>query len=274
MIRLKRPRKLRKLGATSLLLSGALCCACVGTTGANVVDFDAAAAGPVDAHAGSALEFVTGSGWQISLTTARLHVGAMYLEDSLPASGSQPTSCILPGIYVAQVTDGLDVDLLSSTPQKFPTRGHGTTLFALAGQVWLTQGAVDDLEQPPDEPILTLAGTATLGADVRPFSAKLTISASNRQPNSGTSQYADPICKQRVVSPIPTSVQVAEQGGLLLRIDPRLLFVNVDFTALSSADGLTYEFSDDSSDQPSTNLYQNLRSAGGVYSFSWANDLE
>src|SRR5450432_2886562 len=272
MTRTDLPRGLRGLAAVSLL-SGALCCGCVGTTGAEIVDFDAAAAGPADAHAGSALEFETGLGWQVSLTTARLHVGAVYLDDTKPASGAQPTSCILPGTYVAQVTDGLDVDLLSSAPQKFPTRGHGTTLLALSAQVWLTQGPVDDLVQPANTPILTLVGTATRAADVRPFSAALTISASNRLPNDGTSEFANPICKQRVVSPIPTSVQVEDQGGLLLRVDPRLLFVNVDFAALTAPDGANFAFSDDSSDQPSVNLYENLRSAGGLYGFSWAADL-
>jgi hypothetical protein len=256
-------------------LGGLLCSACVGTTGGEVVDFQAAAAGPTDAQAGAPLDFQNSRGWLVDLTTARLHVGAMYLDQNEPASGSQPTNCILPGTYVAQVTQGLDVDLLSSSAQLFPVLGHGTTLFARAGQVWLTQGPVDDAEQPANEPILTLVGTATRGSDVRPFSAELTISTSNRLPNSGTSPFVTPICKERVVSPITTSVQVEEQGGLLLRIDPRLLFVNVDFSALSlSSDGSGYAFQDDSSDQPSANLFQNLIAAGPLYSFSWANTLK
>ena len=114
-----------------------------------MVDFDAAAAGPADAQTRSALEFDNSTGWHVSLTTARLHVGAVYLEETLPVSGSGATNCYLPGTYVAQITDGLDVDLLSSTPQNFPTRGHGTTLFALAAQVWLTDGLVDTATQPP-----------------------------------------------------------------------------------------------------------------------------
>jgi hypothetical protein len=257
------------------LLCGAWCCACVGTTGGDVVDFEAAAAGPIDAHAGAALDFSTSLGWQVHLTTARLHVGAMYLVENQSVSGGQSTSCILPGTYVAQVTEGLDVDLLSSTPQSFPVLGHGTTLLALAGQVWLTQGPVDSAEQPANAPILTLNGSATRATDVRPFSAKVTISASNRLPDASASPFASPICKQRVVSPILTSVQVEEHGGLLLRVDPRLLFVNVDFGALTLAiGGQTYEFSDDSSDQPSANLYQNLHAAGGLYTFSWANDFD
>jgi hypothetical protein len=266
-------RRATALAALSGLFFG-LCSACVGTTGGNVVDFQAAAAGPVGAQAGTPLEFQTSLGWSVSLTTARMHVGAVYLDESPSISGAQPTSCILPGIYVAQVTQGLDVDLLSSSPQRFPELGHGTTLLALAGQVWLTQGPIDAPEQPPNEPILTLAGSATRGDDARPFTAAITISTSNRLPNSSTSEFATPICKKRVVSPIPTSLQVEEQGALLLRIDPSQLFINVDFSALAAAsDGNGYTFADDSSDQPSANLFQNLLAAGKLYRFSWANDL-
>ncbi|HEY4103475.1 MAG TPA: hypothetical protein VGM44_06270 [Polyangiaceae bacterium] len=254
-----------------------LCTSCVGTTGGNVVDFSAAASGPADAEAGTALDFSNSNGWQIHLTNAKLHVGAIYLAQTRPTSGAQSTDCILPGTYVAQVTDGLDIDLLSSKPQPFPTRGHGTTEFALSGQVWLTQGPVDDPEQPPNSPILTLEGSATRASDVRPFTAALTISTSNRLQNASASEFASPICKQRIVSPIFTSVQIEEHGGLLLRVDPRLLFVNVDFGALGlGPDGTNYVFADDSgdsSDQPSINLYQDLRAAGGLYKFSWDESL-
>lgn len=261
------------LANATLLALLALCHGCVGTTGGQVIDFNAAASGPSDAQQGE-LDFKNSTGWQVQLTSATLHVGALYLVEALPTSGAQATSCVIPSTYVAEVTQGLDVDLLSNVAQPFPIRGHGTTLLALAGQVWLTQGLIDAPEQPPNEPILTLAGTASREGVVRPFSAQLTISASNRTPTASDSEFASPICKQRVVSPIETSVQVQAQGGLLLRIDPRLLFVNVDFGALSlDSAQQTYAFKDDSSDQPSANLYQNLRSAGGLYSFSWAPNL-
>lgn len=260
------------------LLAAVACAAlgqgCVGTTGGQVVDFDAAAAGPRGAN--GELDFTTGNGWRVALTSATLHIGAVYLVEAVPTSGAQPTDCILPSTYVAQVTEGADIDLLSDTPQPFPTRGHGTTLLALAGQVWLTQGPVDSQQQPSGAPILVLAGTASRAADVRPFTASLTISASNRTPNASDSPFANPICKQRVVSPILTSVQVEDHGGLLLRVDPRFFFSNVDFSALSlGADGNTYVFQDDSSDQPSANLYANLRAAAGsTYAFSWVSDLQ
>jgi len=242
-----------------------LSASCVGTTGGDVFDFPAAAAGPPDAVAGAPFELTNDRGWRVVLTRATLHVGAVYLDESQPVSGAQNTSCVLPGTYVAQVTGGIDVDLLSPDPQPFTTPGHGTTLPALVGQVWLTGGRVDQADDRT--PILTLAGAADRAGDVRPFTATITIGA-NRRAGGSALAGANPICKQRIVSPIPAGVTLGEGGSLLLRADPRGLFVNVDFAALApSSSG--YAFSDDSSDQPSANLYQNLRAAGGVYTFSW-----
>jgi hypothetical protein len=85
------------------------------------------------------------------------------------------------------------------------------------------------------------------------------------------------------VTPIPTpDVTIQREGGLLLRVDPRLLFVNVDFAALGKFSS-GYGFSDDPSQadptsplyysQPSANLYQNIHSAGSLYRFSWDSGL-
>lgn len=253
---------------------------CIGTTGGDVVDFPVAAAGPVDATAGQPFELDTDRGWHVVLTKANLHIGAVYLGSSQPVSGAQNASCILPGTYVAQVTTGRDVDLLSPVPQRFPSLGHGTTLNALVGQVWLTGGPIDQTADAT--PILVIEGTAARAGDVRPFSGQVTISA-NRQQQGGANAGANTICKQRIVTPIATpGVTIQHDGGLLLRIDPRLLFVNVDFGALvrfSSGFG----FSDDPSQidpasplyysQPSANLYQNLHAAGGLYKFAWRPEL-
>lgn len=261
-------------------LCGALACAaqgCVGTTGGDSVTFDAAASGPPDAVSGQPLVFAGARGWQVTLDTARLHVGAVYLADSLPVSGAQATSCTLPGNYVAQVTQGLDVDLLSSEPQRFPVRGQGLTLEALAGQVWLTGGDVNQVSDPPvPTVVLALSGSAQLAGtpgENRPFTAQLTI-ASNRLSAGTGPAGADPICKERIVSPIPTSIEITSQGALWLHVDPRNLFTNVDFGALSPNDaGDGFSFKDDSSDQPSANLYNNLRQGGSLYSFSWVQAL-
>ncbi len=256
--------------------------ACVGTTGDDAVVFQAAASGPEGIIAGQPLLFPGSRGWQISLETARLHIGALYLSDSVPVSGAQATTCTLPGNYVAQVTQGRDIDLLSSQPQLFPVLGAGVTLEALAGQVWLTGGDVNDPRDPPQPTIiLQLAGRATLAGAVRPFQAQLTI-ASNRISSDAGPAGAATICKERIVSPIPASLRVQTQGALWLRVDPRYLFTNVDFGALSpDAAGDGFSFKDDSSDQPSANLYNNLKQGGGgggggggsLYSFSWVQSL-
>ena len=262
--------------------------ACVGTTGGQVIDFDAAAAGPKDTNGELTfeIELTNGTRWNVDLTKAALHVGALYLDDSLPVSGAQNTACILPGTYVAEVTTGLDVNLLSSTPQLFTSRGHGTTLGVQAAQVWLTHGDVDTIADPDPYPILEVEGTASLGSDVRPFVGQITIS-NNRANTTGNFPGAYPICKQRIVSPIPTTVGVQSQGGLLLTIDPRQLFNNVNFGQLAKVSD-SYAFSDDPSDgnpssptfysQPSANLYSNLMSAGttngpNLYSFEWDASL-
>jgi hypothetical protein len=259
-----------------LAIFGLLSVGCVGTTGGDIVDFQAAASGPAGAVAGQPLSFDTSRGWHVELTTARMHVGAMYLSDYSPPSGSQITSCILPGSYVAQVIEGRDIDLLSGKSQLFPVLGHGTALQALSAQVWLTGGDVNNPDDPPQPTVvLDLEGSADNGSMTRKFEAQLTI-ANNRISAAGAVAGADPICSERIVSPIPTSVQIESSGALLLRIDPRLLFTNVDFGALTQQNGnSSYTFSDDrdATDQPSVNLYDNLKQAGPLYAFSWVPSL-
>ena len=248
--------------------------ACIQTTGGQLLDFPVAAAGASDLTAGQPLQFTGDGGWSVTLTKATLHVGAVYLDSSAPVSGAQDTPCILPGTYLAQMTTGMDVDLLSPSPQRFPVTGHGTTGDGLVGQLWLT-GARGDIDTPDDPTkILLVEGTATLGSEVRPFVGEITI-GTNRQQSGSTSAGASPICKQRVVS-VLTAVRVATQGGLLVRIDARKLFSNVDWSTLAKFSD-TYGFVDrPNADQPSTNLYANLHAGtgtGSAYTFTWASDL-
>jgi len=62
-----------------------------------------------------------------------------------------------------------------------------------------------------------------------------------------------------------------------VRIDPRALFTNVDFSGLQAGADGTYVFSDEPSspgyNQPSRNLFQNLESAGTLYRFTWSDGL-
>ncbi|MGH7297541.1 MAG: hypothetical protein ACRELB_21570, partial [Polyangiaceae bacterium] len=251
-----------------LLLAVCAAAGCVGTTGGQIVTFSASVAGAEDATTGQPYAFTSDLGWNVVLTKATLHVGAVYLDQSEPVSGSQGTNCILPGTYVAEVVSGVDVDLLSPDPQPFPAAGQGTTIPpALVGQVWLTQG---DVNQPDNDPVLVIAGTAEKAGTSIPFEGKVTIGTARQV--SGASAGGDPICKEHIVSPIPTTVSVGASGSLLLRVNPKLLFVNVDFSQLAQFSD-TYGFSDDPTStqytQPSRNLYLNLHSAGALYTFSW-----
>src|SRR5215472_10330226 len=253
---------------------------CVGTTGGAIVDFPAAASGPPDAVAGQAMVFPSDFGWTVTLTKAVLHIGALYLDQSSPVSGSQNTNCILPGTYVAEVTTSLDVDLLSPAPQPFPpptlapAAGHGTTLPALIGEVWLVGADINTVEDKT--PILQVAGTADGSGASIPFEGTITI-GSNRQAAASSTGLATPVCKQRIVAPVPAPLTVQSTGGLVVRINPRRLFVNVDFGRLAKV-GSTYAFSDDPTSsgytQPSVNLYSNLRAATpALYDFEWSSSL-
>lgn len=244
--------------------------ACVGTTGSDLVTFEAAAAGPEDAVAGQPFVFTSGRGYEVTLTRAKLHVGAVYLNRARPVSGAQATSCVLPGIYVAEVTEGLDVDTLSPAPQPFPMKGEGTADHAIVGEVWLTNGDVNALED--QGVILDVAGTATRGGDTFPFEGKLTIGANRVPPVADPSlPSAHPICKERIVSPIDVSLTPKNGGSLLLRIDPRGWFTDVDFAKLASDSNAPplYAFDDETVPGPDASLYRGLQARTGVYQFSW-----
>jgi hypothetical protein len=252
------------------LFAGAALClvaSCLGRTEYNLVTFYAAGAGPGDAVAGQPYPFTSDLGWHVVLTKAKLHVGAIYLDQSVPSSGAGPAPCTLPGTYVGEVRQGGDIDMLDPAPQGFPTYGEGSTIEARVGQVWLTGGDVNANQDPTV--VLSVAGTADKGGMTFPFTGDLTISQ-NRTVSSGSSATpgADPICVQRIVTPILADVTLSQSGTLVLRLDPKELFLNVDFSALPMFSN-GYGFTDDSSNQPSVNLYQNLRSAGGAYRFEW-----
>ena len=132
---------------------------CTGTTGYELVSFYAAAVGPADEVAGKPYQFTNDHGFAVALNTAVIHVGALYLNESVPTSGQQQEPCVLPGTYVGEVRGGSDFDMLSSIPQLFPVAGDGSTIPASTGEVWLTHGDVFASADPL--PVLTLDGIAT-----------------------------------------------------------------------------------------------------------------
>jgi hypothetical protein len=254
--------------------SSLVLCACLGTTGNTIVHFRAAAAGPADAVAAAPLEFTTDIGWHVVLSKAVLHVGAMYLTEAIGSSAHSASPCIAPSTYVAEVTTdagataGIDVDILSPTLRYFPNLGEGTNLEAKAGQVWLTGGDVNQKDDPTT--ILHIEGTADKGGRSVAFIGDLTI-GENRitPPTDATKPGSPPTCSWRIVSPIAVDLVPEDGGTLLLRVDPRNLFIGIDFSTLQeiSQSPPQYAFANNgSNDRP---LYQQLHSAGSVYQFSW-----
>lgn len=246
----------------TLVLAG-----CSGTTGSNLVTFSALAGGPIDAvDAASALEFDTGSGYHLTLSQASLHLGAVYLNMSVPSSGGPEEPCILPGIYVGQAFAGLDLDLLSPDLIPFSMPGEGTANPAVVAEVWLTGGDINAASDPT--PILQTAGTASKNGQQWPFTATITIGSNHAIPATNPAMPgANPICRQRIVSPIRVDFALADGGTLDLRIDPRGMFNGVDFASLAPSTG-TYVIPDEPSGVGGQ-LYKGLVASSGVYQFSF-----
>jgi hypothetical protein len=246
----------------------AVLAACVGTTGGDLLSFQAYGAGPEDIE--TQPTFTNGQGWTVTLTKAKLHVGALYLNRSVPVSGGQERQCFLPGTYVAQVLQGVDLDVLSSRPQRFPGEGDGIEDRAVTGEVWLTGARIDSLDDHTT--IADVAGAAVKDGVTRRFEATVTIGKNRVVPSNDPARPgSSPLCAERIVTPIPVDVTPRKGGALLVRVDPRRWFANVDFGELEtvSKESDLVRFSDESTGQAATNLYRGLRASTGVYTFRW-----
>lgn len=255
-------------------ISFALCFALVGCnddTGSGLVQFKAFAAGPEQAISGQPLVFDTVAGYRVQLDRARLTIGAVYLNRSRPTLGAQDTACVLPGIYAAEVTSGVVIDALSSEPVEFASVGHGTADRALTGEVWLT-GARIDAEQD-STPILEYSGTATRAGRSYGFYGVVTIS-SNRVIGSvdPATPSANPLCKLRIVTPIPVDITPSDAGALTLRVAPDQWFQHVDFASLPGASEPAEALCipDSYEGQAAVALFQGLRSVN-AYHFHFSN---
>ncbi len=245
-----------RLSVALLLLS-----ACVQTTGGSLVSFNAQAVGTEAARS-----FTSGKGYDVTLTRARLFVGAIYLNQANPADWSLETACTLPGIYSGELRGALTVDALSAEAQPFDVLGNGTDAPVQAAELWLTEGDVDARDSK--KVVLDVEGVAAQGGTSWPFSAAFTIGQNRKQPPTDAQLPGSrPICKERVVSPIPTELTLAEGGTLTLVVDPRAWFSSVEFSELTGT-----AFIDDSTSAGPADkaLYNAMRAAKGPYRFEWS----
>ena len=253
---------------TFFCLAFVLLAGCIQTTGGRQVTFKAQASGDPAIVTGGPLTFTSPRGFDVTLTRAQLTVGALYLNQQNPQNYSLEEACIQEGIYTGEVRGGLTFDALSPTPQPFPVEGNGTDLPTRAAELWLTGG---ELLADDDKTVLfDLAGVATRGAESFPFEAKFTIGANRLiPPRNSALPGSNPLCRQRIVSPIAFDATLAEDSMLWLLVDPRAWFVTADFSELTKVSELPllYRFTDDNDSpaQPDKALYNGVRSASGPY---------
>jgi hypothetical protein len=176
---------------------------------------------------------------------------------------------VLPGIYVAEAFGPVTLDLLSPALQGFPAAGEGTESPATTAEVWLTGG---DVNAPSDPTvILDVAGTASKSASTFPFTASVTISDNRAIPAVNPAlPGSNPICKQRIVTPILVDLTPTDGGVLTLRVDPRGMFQTVDFASIAPTPGSPTLRIPDTQAGAGAALFKGLLSNAGVYQFSWS----
>jgi hypothetical protein len=250
----------------STLVALALLAGCTHGTGGDRFEFVAAAAGPADAT--GSLAFTTGRGDRIVLEKALVRIRALYLNQSVALSAPKDTHCFLHGIYAAQVTSGRTIDLLSSAPQFFGVLGEATRDVARTGEVWLGSVPIDAPDDPV--PVVELAGRVqTAGRPEARFEAIVSIGSNRAIPAPRETPGAFPICRERIVSPIPIELPLARGGDLLLRIDPRPWFAAVDFATVPEDPDGVLRFPDVRGEQASNALFNGIKARAGVYHFEW-----
>lgn len=249
------------------LLTALALAACVGTTGGEVVSFGAQLAGPslVTDHR---LAFTSGRGLAVTLTKATLRVGAVYMNRSKPIPVAQEKACISTGTYVGEALGGAEADLLSGAPARFARGGQGTTDRAVTGELWLSGGDIDALEDKTV--VATVEGEVVLPAGTKAFRGSVTLGSNRRDTAVDPARPgADAPCKQRIVSPIPVDLSLASGGLLTVRVDPRAWFALVPFEDLREESGVLV-FDDADTNASSVGLADGIRAPQGVYRFEWS----
>lgn len=258
-----------KTWMAALLLTG-----CVDTTGNRLVTFSAKASAAKDVGAvqGQPLRFTTPRGFDVTLSTARLFVGAMYLSSVAPttASGAQEAPCVSAGVVTGEVRGGFVIDALDPTPQPFPVQGLGTDLPTRSAALWLTNGDVNATEDATV--ILEIAGEATRGMERSPFTGRVHIGSNRRTPpRNAALPSSNPICEQRIVDNIAFDTTLAEGSSVWLQVDARAFFNSVNFATLEQVTMTppSYRFRDDAAtaDQADSALFNALRANTGPYRF-------
>lgn len=254
---------------TLALFALTLAVGCIPATEGKRVAFKAEAVGTP-----GAARFTTSRGYDVTLTQATFRIGALYLNQTNPAGWAQETACVLPGIYTGEVRGGVVLDALSGTPQPFAADGVGTSFETRAVELWLTDGDVN--EEDSKTKVLELKGVAEKGGLQWPFEAAFTIGRNRATaPRNPALPGSNPICRQRIVTPIPTDLTLDPAGGTVrLTVDPRRWLDNVEVSQLQKVQDTPplFRFVDNTLEggQPDVALYNALRAASdATYRVEW-----
>ena len=242
--------------------------ACIGATEGELSSFEARAAGPIDAHGGP-LTFVNARGFRISLEQASVRVSALRFNEQARISSERESSCIKDSLYVAEVNAPLTIDLLDGDPIAFPVEGTGLHARARMAEVWLSGNG--DINADEDrQPIFTFRGQVTRADGSHALSGTVTIGKNRKKPPlSEVQPGSNSICSERIVTGIPVDWIPRADTRLLLRVDPRTIFADVDFDGLEPASDGSLAIPDDNSTPASRATYDGLHRIRGVYSFSF-----
>jgi len=244
--------------------------ACVQTTGSSLVTFSTFVAGPETAA--TPLVMVNQRGYSVTIDSATLVIGAIYLNRTLPNWANQREGCTNPGLYVAQAFGPVEANLLSPEPQKLLGRTEGVADEARAAELWL--GSADANAEDSSEVVARFSGTAEKTAAVYPFVGQITLGKNRAVAAvSAARPGANPPCFLRILAPFPVSITPAQDGTLLLRVDPRSWFQDVEFAELtaSASDPTRFEFIDATSGAPQLALFSGFRALKGTFELTWTN---
>jgi hypothetical protein len=225
----------------SLLLVLALLAACDDTTGLSRIQFTLRAGG-IDRSGGGVLAFTTDTGWQVTLSEAKMAVGPIYFNVApstveAVGGGAALLRALWPvalaradqqehaarGRIVAQVTARAILDLLSPQLQEVGP-GDGVSEPARSAEVWLLpEDRAGRSGTLPQRSVLYVVGVAQKEADLVPFSAALVLTATRDKPLERVQRATD------LVADVPFA---PGSGTVVLRVDPRPLFRAADFRPL------------------------------------------
>jgi len=118
--------RLRSCGL-ALLALGAV--ECGGTTGGHLIQMPLLAGG-IARDASQPFTFVTGQGWNVTLTQAEVVLGPLYFNIDAPSTAS-----FRSGVVIVQATQQFIVDLLDPTLQNVPGGADGETGTAVSVEI-------------------------------------------------------------------------------------------------------------------------------------------